>query len=323
MATLSVVVVNWNAGPALMECLASVFVSQPWGSPPEVWVVDNASTDGSAVRAAAGFPAIAVIRNADNRGFARAANQALVQARGEFVLLLNPDVVLAPTALVDLLDALVRRPDVAVVGPRLVNPDGSVQGSARRDPSVWTGLFGRRGLLTRFLPGNAVSRRELPALVHEGVEPIEVDWVSGACLVARRSAWQRIGLLDERFFLFWEDADWCRRFRQGGWKVCYVPQARAMHRVGVSRARRAVRSTLDFHVSAYRYYRKHNLTSPMHPAYALLVMGLLTHLGLDLGRLLIGPRGAPRSDPGPGRPWAPAERPAAAGSNLDRPRCRR
>ena len=279
MATLSVVVVNWNAGLALRECLDALFAGEPAGGPLEVFVVDNASTDGSPARALRGHSGVRLIQNRENVGFARAVNQALREAGGELTLLLNPDVVLAPTALSRLADFLTDHPEVAVAGPKLRNPDGSVQGSARRDPSPWTGLFGRTTLLTRLFPDNPLSRRELPALGQQGDATLEVDWVSGACLMARRAAYERVGLLDERFFLFWEDADWCLRFRQAGWKVYYVPTACGTHRVGVSRAHRRVASEIDFHRSAYRFYRKHHVESVAHPMRLLLAAGLLVSLG--------------------------------------------
>lgn len=290
MATLSVIIVNWNAGAALEECLQSIFRGDQWEGDLEVFVVDNASTDGSQARAIRAYPAVRLVQNPENRGFAQACNQGLRRARGEIALLLNPDVILYPHAIRRLADFMTQRRDAAVAGPKLLNPDGTVQGSARRDPSLWTGLFGRSAILTRLFPRNPFSRRELPGLAHPGEEPLGVDWVSGACLMVRRAAYESVGLLDERFFLYWEDADWCLRLRAAGWKVYYVPGASAMHRVGVSRTRRAVRSAIDFHRSAYRFYRKHYLPSPRHPMIAVLLGGLLLSLGARVLRALLAGR---------------------------------
>jgi hypothetical protein len=135
-----------------------------------------------------------------------------------------------------------------------------------------------------------VSKRELPALSVAGDAPIPVDWLSGACLVARRAAWEEVGLLDERFFLFWEDADWCKRFRRAGWGVYYVPAAGGTHLVGVSRAGRRLGSVVDFHVSAYRYYRKHRGASVLHPLTLLVGAGLLGSLALRSVQTLLTPR---------------------------------
>jgi GT2 family glycosyltransferase len=278
MNSLSVVIVNWNAGRALDDCLASLFASKPVGAL-EVLLVDNASTDGSQARAVRDYPGIKILQNAENRGFAPGANQGLESAVGELILLLNPDAVLQPSTILLLVDFMNEHPEAAVVGPRLLNPDGTVQGSARRDPSPWTGLFGRDAPVTRLFPNNPVSRRELPNLCHAGDAPLEVDWISGACLLVRRAAYEQVGGLDERFFLFWEDADWCRRFRRAGWKVYYLPTAVGAHRVGVSRAQRPMRSAIDFHRSAYRFYRKHHLSSPFHPMIIPLAAGLLISFG--------------------------------------------
>ena len=278
METLSVVIVNWNAGQALHDCLASLFASQFVGAL-EVLLVDNASTDGSQTRAARKYPGIKILQNAENRGFAGGANQALERVVGKLILLLNPDAMLHPGTIPLLVDFMREHPDAAIVGPKLLNPDGTLQGSARRDPSPWTGLFGRDAPLTRLFPNNPVSRRELPGLSHAGDAPLEVDWVSGACLLVRRAAYEQVGDLDERFFLFWEDADWCRRFRAAGWKVYYLPTAVGTHQVGVSRVQRPLRSAIDFHRSAYRFYRKHHLSSPFHPMIIPLAAGLLISLG--------------------------------------------
>ena len=189
MERASIVIVNWNAGAVLHDCLAAVFASDGVGRD-QVIVVDNASTDGSQCRLTATYPTLEVIQNSRNVGFAPAVNQGLRAARGEFAVLLNPDVVLEPYALFRLIEFMTEHPEAGVAGPRLLDRDGAIQGSARRDPSVWTALFGRSAPLTRLFPNNRVSQREIPALSVEDGGPIQVDWVSGACLVARRTAWE-------------------------------------------------------------------------------------------------------------------------------------
>jgi GT2 family glycosyltransferase len=289
MDDVSVVIVNWNAGATLPACLGALSASDG-GHPHQVIVVDNASTDSSQSGLDSAYPSVLVIENASNVGFARAVNQGLRAARGHFAVVLNPDVILQPSALPRLMEFMTSHPNVGVAGPRLLNPDGTVQGSARRDPSAWTGLFGRSAPLTRLFPNNPVSQRELPALSVAGTAPVEVDWLSGACLLVRRTAWEQVGLLDERFFLFWEDADWCLRFRQAGWHVCYVPSASGTHVTGVSRARRRLGAVLDFHLSAYRYYRKHRLPSAFHPLTMVLGVGLVASFALRSVQALWAPR---------------------------------
>jgi GT2 family glycosyltransferase len=294
MEPYGVVVVNWNAGSTLRGCFDALFASET-EEPQQVILVDNASTDGSQVGLESAYPAVEIIQNARNVGFARAVNQGLRAAKEELILILNPDVVLSPSAVPWLLDFMGTHPEAAVAGPRLLNADGTVQASARRDPSAWTALFGRSAPLTRLFPRNSLSQRELPALSVEGMAPVAVDWLCGACLVVRRTAWEQVGLLDERFFLFWEDADWCRRFRGDGWGVYYVPMACGTHFVGVSRAKRPLRSVVDFHVSAYRYYRKHRLPSLVHPMSMVLGVGLLASLVLRSVQALWAPRPSARA----------------------------
>ena len=277
---VSVVIVNWNAGAALRACLTALFTSE--GGDP---LRSSSSTTRRRTAAWPGltsaYPALELIQNAKNVGFARAVNQGLRAGESQFALVLNPDVILLPPdGPVRLMQFMITHPEAGIAGPRLLDPDGTVQGSARRDPSAWTALFGRSAPLTRLFPNNPVSKRELPALSAAGDAPVPVDWLSGACLLVRRTAWEQVGLLDERFFLFWEDADWCLRFRRAGWGVYYVPAASGTHLVGVSRAGRRLGSVLDFHVSAYRYYRKHRVRSAVHPRTILVGAGLLASLAL-------------------------------------------
>jgi len=279
MEDVSVVIVNWNTGPTLRACLSALFASEG-DRPHQVIVVDNASTDGSESGIASEYPALQLIQNASNIGFARAVNQGLRVARGQFALIMNPDVTLLPSALPRLMEFMTTHIHAGIAGPRLLNPDGTVQGSARRDPSAWTALFGRSAPLTQLFPNNPVSQQELPALSVTGDAPVEVDWLSGACLLVRRTAWEQVGLLDEQFFLFWEDADWGLRFRKAGWRVYYVPAAAGTHLIGVSRSRRRVGSVVDLHVSAFRYYRKHRPSPVLHPLTMLVGAGLLASLAL-------------------------------------------
>ena len=171
-------------------------------------------------------------------------------------------------------------PDAGIAGPRLLDPDGTVQGSARRDPSAWTALFGRSAPLTRLFPNNPVSRRELPALSVAGDAPVQVDWLSGACLLVRRAAWEQVGLLDERFFLFWEDADWCLRFRRAGWGVYYVPTASGTHFVGISRAGRRLGSVRGLPRERLSLLPEAPRASALHPRTMLVGAGLLASLAL-------------------------------------------
>jgi GT2 family glycosyltransferase len=255
---VSAILVNYNAGRELAMALQSIaddMAAQPW----EAVVVDNASSDGSAGEVAAFAPHARLVQNRQNVGFARGVNQGLAATAASTVLIMNPDCRLEQGAFGVLNGELQRDEGVALVGPRILNPDGSVQGSARGDPDMLTGLFGRSTALRRALPNLAVSKRNVVA--DAGGGSTDVDWVSGACMLARRSALEQVRGFDERYFLYWEDADLCRRLRGEGYRIRYVPTATAVHRVGHSS--RVVRSSAirAFHESAYLYYSTHVATT--------------------------------------------------------------
>lgn len=272
---LSVIIVNFNAGPLLERCLGSL-VSHLTGTW-EAVVVDNASSDGSVDRVAGLDPRIRLLCNADNVGFGRAINQAMAATTAPLALFLNPDATLTAGAIDELVRELNNHPQCGAIGPAILNPDGSIQGSARGDPDMLTGLFGRSSTLTRLFPRSALARRNVvthaePADAAQG--SIEVDWVSGACMLVRREAFTSIGGFDEAFFLYWEDADFCRRLRAAGWHTRYDPRAQVAHAGSVSSRSRPALAIRAFHRSAYLYYRRHSAGSVWHPlgwtAYLLL-----------------------------------------------------
>jgi len=264
---VSVIIVNFNAGNHLEQCLASLVEhlnSVDW----DALVVDNASTDGSDLKVAGFGPRVRLMRNAENIGFGRAINQGMAATRGPEVLLLNPDARLLPGA-VDLMQNVLRsHADCAVVGPTVVNEDGGIQGSARGDPDMLTGLFGRSTLLTRLFPGSAVARRNVVTAIEArpSESSVEVDWVSGACMFVRRAAFDQVGGFDARYFLYWEDADFCRRLRAMGSLTRYRPDARVVHTVGRSSRTAQRMAVRAFHESAYLYYSTHVTGSAWHPA---------------------------------------------------------
>jgi N-acetylglucosaminyl-diphospho-decaprenol L-rhamnosyltransferase len=274
--SLTVVIVNFNSGPYLARCLASLdadLAAVEWTGV----VVDNASTDGSVdSMSAAGDGRVTVIRNATNIGFGAAVNQAARGTSGTLLWLINPDCEIEVGAFEALRETLSEDPRCAVAAPQLLNADGSVQESARGEPTAWTGLFGRHGLLTRVFPGAGAARHNLRAreIVQSGVKTAEIDWAMGACLLIRREVFDRVSGFDERFFLYWEDADLCRRIRDLGYVIRYVPRARVVH-VGAASSRTARRMAgRAFHRSAYLYYAKHTVPSRWHPARALAWLAL-------------------------------------------------
>ena len=264
---LAAVIVNYNAGPELASALQSIadeMGSRGW----EAVVVDNASIDGSSDLTSVFAPHARVVRNAVNVGFGRGINQGVAASTAPFILIMNPDCRLEHGALATMRAELEGRQRCAIVGPRVLDPDGSEQGSARGDPDMLTGLFGRTGLLRNLLPSSSVSRRNV---VSNG-ESATVDWVSGACMLVRRAAFDEVGGFDARYFLYWEDADLCRRLRACGHEIRYVPAATAVHRVGHSSKTAHAASIKAFHESAYLYYSTHVAPGALNPKRAVARM---------------------------------------------------
>ena len=248
---VSVVVVNFNAGPLLLDCLRSVLSSSV---PVELILCDNASTDGSLEQAIAAFPGIRVIRNRENLGFARAANQGLEQARGKYRLLLNPDCLLESDTLERMIGVLEAHPRAGMAGCRILNPDGSEQrGCRRRLPTLGSGLAKATG---RQRANQVIDLHQQP--LPDGPQPIEA--ISGAFMLIRQQALEEVGLLDESYFLHCEDLDWCKRFHDQGWEILFVPDVSVTHHQGTCSRRNPGRVSWHKHRGMARYYRKHLAT---------------------------------------------------------------
>lgn len=264
-ADLDVVIVSYRCRDLVLRALAGL-VSGAGDLAISVRVVDNGSADGTVPSIRRGFPDVEVVAVGYNSGFAAASNRGIDAGTGRYVMLLNPDAVPAPGSL----DALVRfadaHPQAGVVAPWLLNADGSDQLTARSFPTPAAAVFGRRSPLTRMFPRNRWSASYLSAQIRSRTEPFRVDWVSGAAMLVRRSVIDTVGALDEDFFLFWEDADWCRRISDAGYDVWCVPAACVTHDEGGSREHGwTPRSIRWFHQGAYRYWMKHHAPSPWNP----------------------------------------------------------
>lgn len=266
----SVVLVSYNAGSVLREALQSL-ADDLAGCEWEAVVVDNASSDDSRAVAAGCSPRVRVLANQANVGFARGVNQGVAATSAPLVLIMNPDCRLVAGAFGEMKQELEREAATAIVAPRILNADGTVQGNARGDPDMLTGIFGRTALLRRLLPGLAVSRRNVVDDADGSART--VDWVSGACMLARRDPLAEVGGFDERYFLYWEDADLCRRLRARGYIVRYAPAATAVHQGGHSSRGVRASAVRAFHDSAYLYYATH--VAPASPARRAVARALL------------------------------------------------
>lgn len=255
MSIIDVIIVNYNSSDYLLHCLRSIF-DVAHGLDIAVYVQDNHSSD-DVDRVSSAFPQVRLTKNDGNLGFARAVNQALKASVSPYVLILNPDTRVNEGFFEKALAYMDAHGETGVMGPRVFDADGSVQGSARLFPNLMTALFGRKSLLTKIFPENPITRENILTGRSDGITPMAVDWVSGACMLVRRKAIEDVGLMDARFFMYWEDADWCRRMWLGGWRVVYFPRPSVVHYVGVSSGKNAVRSVIEFHRSIYRLFKKH------------------------------------------------------------------
>jgi len=257
---LAIIIVSWNVRELLRRCLQSILDHAPFDLSYAVWVVDNASTDGSPEMVRQLFPGVHLLVNATNSGFTAANNQALRElfrvAMPRYVLLLNPDTEIVEDALRTMVKYLDGHPEVGVVGPQLLNPDGSVQSSRRRFPTLAT-AFLESTLLQQWIPQNPILSRYY-ALDRPDDAIQTVDWVVGAGLMVRRKVIEQVGWLDEGFFMYSEELDWCRRIRLAGWQVVYLPVAQVIHHEGKSSEQVIPARHIHFQRSKIRYFEKYH-----------------------------------------------------------------
>jgi GT2 family glycosyltransferase len=250
---VSILIINFRSYSELAACLNSLrpHVTESV----EVIVIDHESRSDAAADILQAFSWIRLIPFDDNPGFAAGVNRAARVATGKYLLLLNPDTIVeddVPQVLASWMEA---HPRVGVCGGVVREADASVQASARSFPNAITGVAGRTSWLTRSWPNNPWSRRNL--LTERSDRPLEVDWIAGSCMMISREAFDAVGGMDERFFMYWEDADICFRLRQKGWCSVYVPVASVTHLTNRSGAQTPIKSAAAFHQSAFRYFCKH------------------------------------------------------------------
>ena len=268
---IDLIIVNYKSTDYLTKCLESVYRSLN-GLKTNVYVFDNGSGD-QVDQIKDFFPEVNLLKHNRNLGFSKAVNIVSKKSSSSYVVFLNPDSIIKNGLFDSAKTFMDANPDVGIIGPKILDPDGCVQGSARAFPTLRSGLVGRRSLITKIFPGSRIACANILSNNSDGKTPMEVDWVSGACMFVRREALDRVGLFDERFFLYWEDVDLCKRMADGGWKVVYFPSAAVEHAVGGSSERGLVRSVFEFHKSAYLYFMKH-LRSSLFIVKPLIILGL-------------------------------------------------
>jgi GT2 family glycosyltransferase len=252
---IDLIIVNYKSTDYLQTCLASIYAALN-GFKANVHVFDNGSNDHVNL-IQENFPQAMLIKHRRNLGFSRAVNRLLTNTSSPYIVILNPDTIINDGFFEFMTSFMASNPNVGIAGPKINNPDGSIQGSARSFPTFHSAFFGRSSLLTKVFPNNRITHANILTKKSDGITPMDVDWVCGACMVVRREALDDVGLLDERFFLYWEDADWCKRMWQKDWRVTYCPKVAITHYAGGSSERNLFQSVFEFHRSAYRYFNKY------------------------------------------------------------------
>jgi GT2 family glycosyltransferase len=275
---LSIIIVNWNTRQHLMCCLASIMANAPI-FPFEVLVFDNASADGSVESVAAEYPQVRLIASPENLGFARGNNRAASGARGQFLLLLNPDTVISSGALDTLVRYLISQPHVAAVGPRLVHLDGSIQHSIERLPTLYRELW-RLVHLDHLYPVSTYSR-----LAFASLRPRQVEVLGGACLLLRREAVTATGPFDEEYFMYSEEIDLCDRLHEKGWELHWVPEVVICHLGGQSTRQVADQMFVELYRSKVKFFRKRR--GPVSAWLYKLVLLQAALVRFGLGKLVL------------------------------------
>jgi GT2 family glycosyltransferase len=255
MVDLSNIIVSWNAKEFLDECLQSIYQNAP-GCKFETIVVDNASTDGAPDLVAEKYCQITLIRNSENLGFAKANNIGIKESTGKYICLINSDAVVLKDCIDRMCNYMNKHPEIGVLGPRILNRDGSLQPSCREFPTFWKNICRTLALDKLFPKSQIFGGYYMMNWSHETVR--EVDYLSGCFMMVRRSAIDQVGLLDDGFFFYAEDKDWCKRFWKGGWKVVYYPEAKAIHYSSGSSDKDPIKLYIQQTKANLQYYSKHH-----------------------------------------------------------------
>ncbi len=251
---VSVIIVSWNARDYLVQCLNSLTV-ETCRYPMEIIVVDNDSTDGSPESVEREFPHVRLIRSGANLGFAKANNLAIAESRGQYLCLVNSDVKVLKDCITRLVDYCEQHPKVGMAGPRVIGRDGKLQRSCRGFPGVWN-MFCRAVALDMIFPKcKLFTGYHLWHWAQESEQPVDI--LTGCFWMIRREALASVGLLDESFFMYGEDMDWCKRFWMRGWHLMFVPSAEAIHYGGASSSNAPVRFYIEMQRADLQYWKKH------------------------------------------------------------------
>lgn len=279
---LSIIIVNYKNSPPLKKCLCSIYQTLD-NLEFEVLVIDNNSNDEGLDSLEKKFPQVQFIRSKTNNGFAKANNRAAEFSKGTTLLFLNPDTQLTEAAIASMHTHIMENPEIGVLGPKVLNNDGSLQYSCRSFPTLWTGLFNRYSILSWLFPGNRFTRHYLMT-DYDHQETREVDWVSGCCMMIRSSTFKTVGGFDKHYFIFNEDVDFCKALQDQGYRVVYFPHARVFHNITSSNQKVPALITLKRHRGMSYYFRKHHCVNPVFQGLVqtLIAVRCLSQLFINL-----------------------------------------
>jgi hypothetical protein len=281
MIDLSIVIVSWNVADMLAACLRSI----PDNGRFEIIVVDSASQDHTIERTAAEFPHVRLLAQRENVGFTRGCNIGMSAANGRHILLLNPDTEIIADALECMVAYLDAQPNVGIVGPYTLNTDGSLQSTRRRFPTLATALF-ESTMLQPYAPKSVLTRYYVEDAPPDAT--LDVDWVQGSALMARREVYAQIGGLDEGFIMYSEEMDWCHRAKDAGWRVVFLAEARIVHHGGKSSEQVVARRDIHFQQSKLRYIGKYHGRAAASVLRWFLLASYAAQMGIEGTKYLLG-----------------------------------
>jgi GT2 family glycosyltransferase len=283
---VSVIIVNWNTKQLLRDCISSVYEHSD-DIDYEIIVIDNASTDGSTEMVKADFPQVVLIENPDNRGFATANNQGIAIAKGRYVLLLNSDTVVLNDAIANTVRFADENPKTAVIGCRVLNPDKTLQRTCFMYPSVFNMLLSSTYLYKLFPKNRFFGREQMTWWDRDDIR--RVDVVTGCYMLVRQDAIEQVGMMDENFFMYGEETDWCYRFQKSGWEVMFAPVGEIIHFGGQSTAQRPVAMIVQLRMSILKFMRKHYNRPAYFTARLMVALFFAFRLPVWMAKGLISP----------------------------------
>ncbi len=284
--SVSLVIVNWKTADDLLNCLASITRLDKNSNQFEIIVVDNNSGDDSVKKIRRQYKTIQIIENTQNLGFSKACNQGIRRASGKFVLLLNPDTLITSNAITILATQLELNKSVGAIGPKILNTDGTLQLACRRSFPTLASSFFKLGLLSRLFPKSKVfSSYNLTHL--DADRPAEIECLSGACMMFRRSLVEEVGELDESTFMHAEDIDYCWRIKEAGYKIMYQPESVIFHEKGSASKMRPFLTAIDLHKGMHWFYKKHLAPHYWPPLNWLVYAAIWTRACLYLSLIFL------------------------------------